>query len=354
MLWAVIMAGGSGTRFWPESRRKNPKQFLRIFGKRTLLEETTARLGKAVPPSRIIVVAQNEKVSQVRRLLKAVPPRQIFGEPVGRNTAPCAVLAAAIVSEKDSEAVVALLPADHSIKNVLLFQKALKAAYEIAQREKYPVTFGIKPAFPHTGYGYLELNRLVQRDGRFLVYRLKRFHEKPDLKKAAAFFHWGRFLWNSGMFVWRADELLRAAEAYLPEAYRLIHKMMAHGIEKGMRRFYRDMPNISIDYGLMEKMRGKILTIPVELGWNDVGGWNSLAELRSHDKNQNVTVGKVLLIESTGNIVKANDRLIALVGMKDHVVIDTRDALLVCPRQKTESIRKVVEELKNRKWTKYL
>ncbi len=353
-LWAVIMAGGSGTRFWPESRRKNPKQFLKIFGKTTLLEQTVNRLGNVIPPSRVLVVTQDDKVSLCRKLLPLVPRNQIFGEPVGRNTAPCAALGAALVLKKDPEAVIALLPADHLIAKEMLFRQALILAENLAQKEKYPVTFGIKPVFPHTGYGYLELDRFFQKRKTFPVYRLKCFHEKPDIKRATAFFRSGRFLWNSGMFVWRAEEVIKATDRYLPQAGRIIKKIMVVGLEKGMKKFYAAMPNISIDYGLMEKMRGRILAIPLDLGWNDVGGWQSLADLWPKDQKRNVAIGKTLLIHSEGNIIKGNKRLVALLGIKDCVVVDTPDALLVCPRHKTESIRQIVAELRKRKWEQYL
>ncbi len=353
MLWAVIMAGGSGTRFWPESRRKTPKQFLRIFGKKTLLEQTVLRLAKTIPLSRVLVITQNDKVSLCRKLLPNVPRAQIFGEPIGRNTAPCAALGAALALKKDPEAVIALLPADHQIEKSAFFCQALQAAEKIAQKEKLPVTFGIKPDFPHTGFGYLELDKKFRR-GSLPVFRLKCFHEKPDLKKAVAFLRSSRFLWNSGMFIWRADELLKATAEHLPQADRVLKKILASDFEKGMARFYAGMPNISIDYGLMEKMRGKILAIPVDLGWNDVGGWQALADLWPKDQNQNVTIGKTLLIDSEANIIKGGKRLVALLGMKDCVVVDTPDAVLVCPKSKTESIRKVVHALKLKGWNEYL
>jgi mannose-1-phosphate guanylyltransferase len=353
-LWAVIMAGGSGTRFWPESRKKNPKQFLRIFGKKTLLEETVARLGKIIPPSRVLVITQKDKEALARKLLKKVPAGQILGEPCGRNTAPCAILAAAIALKKDPGAVIALLPADHRIENIKSFQKALQAAGRAAARVKFPVTFGIKPSFPHTGFGYLEMAGIFQREGGLPVYHLKRFHEKPSHKKAAAFVKSGKFLWNSGMFVWRADELLKAAKKYLPGAYQVMNKISSGSLRQGLRRHYQCMPNISIDYGLMEKMRGKILTLPVDFGWNDVGGWGALADLYAGDKDQNISLGPALFIQSEKNIIKSHKRLVVLLGIKDQVVVDTEDALLICPRSQTESIRKVVEALKQKKLNQYL
>jgi len=354
MLWAVIMAGGSGTRFWPESREKNPKQFLQVFGQETLLEQTVSRLKKNIPSSRILVITQKNKVALSRKLLKSLPPSHIIGEPVGRNTAPCAVLAAAIALKKDPKAIIGLFPADHLISKPSVFKKAVAAATKIAWEEKLPVTFGIKPSFPHSGYGYLEMDKQIRRVAGFAAYRLKRFHEKPSHKKAVTFVRSKRFLWNSGMFVWRADELLKTAQRYLPAVERTASKIVKGNFAKNMERFFKSMPNVSIDYGLMEKMKGKILTMPMDLGWSDLGGWHSLHEIFPQDAHGNITIGSNLLIESSGNIVKSNDRLVALLGVKDLVVIDTPDALMICPKEQTESIRSIVKELRQRKWKQYL
>ncbi len=352
-LWAVLMAGGSGTRFWPESRAGRPKQFLTIFGKKTLLEDTTARLKTVVPPGRIIAVTQKEQVPLVSKLLK-LSRSQVIGENVGRNTAPCAVLAAALIHRRDPEAVLALLPADHRIGEEKKFQKALEAAAKVATEQRMPVTFGMKPLFPHTGYGYLEMDRFFTRKEDFSFYKLKCFHEKPSLPKARRFLKAKRYLWNSGMFVWRADALLEAAKKYLPEAYKLAQKILDVGLDSGMKRFYAAMPNISIDYGLMEKLAGKILSLPVDIDWHDLGGWQAFADLWPEDGNKNIVKGNALLVESSSNIVKAGGRLVALLGVKDLVVVDTPDALLICPKSETESIRKIVQAIKQKNLQKYL
>ncbi len=354
-LWAVIMAGGSGTRFWPASRRKLPKQFLRIFGKKSLLEQTIDRLIPLVPASRILVVTQRDKVSLIKKILKSIPRRNIIGEPVGRNTAPCAVLAAAHMARQDPDAVLALLPADHLIKKPDRFRALLRRATQIAAREKLPVTFGVKPSFAHPGYGYLELDRRIRSQSTSSVFKLKRFHEKPQLQKARSFLRKGRFLWNSGMFVWRADALLEASKRYLPDVYRTAQKILSGNFSAQMKRHFKDMRDISIDYGLMEKMRGRILTLIADIGWNDVGGWTSLEELIPKDQHRNIALGTTVSVESAGNIVKANDKLVALVGVRDHIVIDTPDALLICSKSQTEKIREVVKQLKNNKrWFRYL
>jgi mannose-1-phosphate guanylyltransferase len=353
MLWAVIMAGGSGTRFWPESRKSRPKQFLRIFGKKTLLEQTVDRLKSVVPRERIIVVTQQSNVALVCQLAN-IPPSHVIGEPVGRNTAPCAVLAASLASLQDPEAVLAILPADHRIEKETLYRRALKAAGVVAAKEKLPVTFGIKPAYPHTGFGYLEFDPVSKRCCGFQVHRLKRFCEKPDLSQAKAFLKTKRHYWNSGMFIWRADALLEAARTCQPKIYRLSCKIINGPLKKGLAKYFPKMPSISIDYGLMEKLRGKILAIPIDFGWNDLGGWQVIPEMWSKDRDGNVVRGRSVLIESAGNIVKSDKRLLALVGVRDFVVVDTDDALLICHRKRTESVRDVVEMLKKKKWKEFL
>ena len=354
MFWAVIMAGGKGTRFWPESREASPKQFLSLFGNKTLLEETATRIAPVISRSRWLVVGQKSKTSLIRKKLN-LSPSQVIGEPVGRNTAPCLVLTAALMVKRDPEAVLAMLPADNRVEKTKVFQRALKAACQTAERSRLPVTFGIRPSFPHTGYGYLEMGRPASRAGGFRIYHLKRFHEKPALQKARHFFKSGRFLWNSGMFVWRADGILEASRRLLPEVYACAMKIAeADSFNAAMKKHFHKMPSISIDYGLMEKMRNKILTIPVDLGWSDVGGWKTLSDLLKLRGDKNVSLGSVVSVNSRGNFIKAGKRLVTLVGVKDLIVVDTADALLVCHKDHTESIRELVIELKARRMHQYL
>lgn len=352
-LWAVVMAGGTGTRFWPESREDLPKQFLPIFGKKTLIEQTLDRLGKIVPRSRVIVVTQQSKVKLVQKLLK-LPKNHIIGEPVGRNTAPCAALAAMVAYKKDPNAVIAMLPADHGIGKEALFRNLLSTASKVAYDYELPVTFGIKPDLPHTGYGYLEIAKKVEKRSKFEVYQLKCFREKPSLAKAKQYVKSKKFLWNSGMFVWRADSLLDVTRKHQEKIYQLCDKITSGSLERGMKLYFKNMTNVSIDYGLMEKLTGKILTIPVDLEWNDLGGWQSFDDLWKKDANKNVLLGKGVLVNSSGNLVKSDKRLVALLGVDNFVVVDTKDALLICPKEKAESVRDVVMALKNKNWTEYL
>lgn len=344
--WAVIMAGGSGTRFWPESRKDRAKQFLNIFGRKTLLQQTFDRIKTVVPPSRILVFTAQDKAALAAKLLH-IPRSQVIGEPVGRNTAPCAAWAASLILKKDPSAVLGIFPADHLIKDETTFAKVLRVAYEQADREGMPVTLGIKPDQPHTGYGYLEMAGKKVQVGNTPVFFLKCFHEKPTLARARAYVRSKKFLWNAGIFIWRADCLLETTRRELPGVFKPVVKIAAGGgTAASVKKLFSRVPNISIDYGLMEKLSGGILTIPVSMGWNDVGSWATLRELFPVDRSGNLSIGNNVLVESSGNLVKSSGRLIATVGLKDHVVVDTGDAVLVCPLHETESIRKIVAQLK--------
>ncbi len=348
--WAVIMAGGSGTRFWPESRQNLPKQFLALFGKKTLLEQTFDRLLKTVPRDRVVVFVARDKVALTRKLLK-LPANQVIGEPVGRNTAPCAVWAASFLMRRDPSAMIGIFPADHYIRDEKTFTRTVRAAFRAAGSTGMPVTLGIRPDAPHTGYGYLEMGE--KRSGN--IFYLKKFHEKPDAARARKYVASGKFLWNAGIFVWRADCLLETARVFLPEVFRTVTSIASGGMSAArIKSLFSGVPSISIDYGLMEKIPGRILTMPVSMGWNDVGGWASLAKLLAQGRSGNVTAGKTLLVESSGNFVKSRGKLIAAVGLKDHVVIETEDAILVCPMDETEEIRKIVAELQKNKMKQFL
>lgn len=351
MLWAAILAGGAGTRFWPESRRANPKQFLTVFGKKTLLEETIDRISPVIPRSRILVITQKAYTARVRKLT-GLPPSQILGEPIGRNTAPCAVVSAEWVMRRDPKGVLAILPSDNQIKKTKIFRKALLRAGKICEKNPYPLTFGIRPSIPHTGYGYLEMGQALP--GNKGIFYLKRFHEKPTPAKARKYLKSGNVFWNSGMFVWNAQAIERSARKYQPKIHAISKRIMDGNFEKNFKKLYPEMPSISIDYGFMEPMRGNILTLPLDIGWSDLGGWLAYADLKAKDLNQNTCDKNAVFIRSQNNILKTDKRMLALVGVKDLIVIDTPDALLVCHKDKAEHIREVVDWLKKNKAFRYL
>ena len=352
--WAVVMAGGSGTRFWPESRKHRAKQFLSLFGPKSLIEQTFDRVKKVVPASRILVFTAQDKAASTAKLLH-IPRAQVIGEPVGRNTAPCAAWAASLILKKDPSAVLGIFPADHFIKDEAVFAKVLRVAYEQADREGVPVTLGIKPDQAHTGYGYLEMAAKKVSVRGTPVFFLKCFHEKPKLAQAQKYVRSGKFLWNAGIFIWRADCLLETTRRQLPAVFRAVVRIAEGGLSRAaLKKIFAGVPSVSIDYGLMEKLSGGILTIPVAMGWNDVGSWATLKSLLPVDRCGNFSSGNNLLVESSGNVVKGAGRLIATVGLNDHVVVDTGDAILVCPMSETESIRKIVLELQKRKMKRFI
>ncbi len=351
MNWAVVMAGGKGTRFWPESRARFPKPFLKFLGRRPLLQETVERLRPLFPPSRILIVLQQELVKEAARLLPRIPRKNILGEPVGRNTAPCAVYAASQIARRDRNARIIFLPADHEIQPKSLFLKAVSTALEAA--DERPVLFGIRPRGANPAYGYLEVSGKRSRRNGIPFFTIRRFHEKPSPGKARGFLKRGNFFWNSGMFAWRLDAFKAAVRTHLPKLYPAFRPLGRKSGKKALARIYRALPSVSLDYGILEKMKN-VHCLLAPFDWSDLGGWAAIAEFWSSDSKKNRIRGDVLLLESEGNIVKANERLVALLGVKDFIVVDTPDALLVCPRSKAEAIRDVVRALEKRKAFAYL
>lgn len=356
MNWAVVMTGGKGTRFWPESRTHQPKPFLKLIGKQTLLEETVDRLKPFFPSERIVIVLQESLVKKARHLFPKIPARNFLGEPAGRNTAPCCVFAASQIARRDPDAKLVFLPADQIIRPHSLFIKTLKAAFQIV--DDRPVLLGFKPHFPHTGYGYLELGGHGRKTGGISQLTVRRFHEKPGLAQAKMFLKKGNFLWNGGTFVWRADSFKKAVQKHAPKLYQKWNVLASVAPEKkhthAMHKTYFALPSISIDYAVMEKMKN-VHCLLAPFRWSDVGSWVGLSEFWPEDKQGNRTRGNILLLDSEKNIVQSRHRLIALLGVKEMVVVDTPDAILVCPVSKVEEIRRVVNALeKKREHHRYL
>lgn len=360
-LYAVIMAGGVGSRFWPRSRRSHPKQFLDVFGDASLIQNTFGRLQPLVEPERVLVVTNADYVGKTQEHLPAVPAANILGEPVARNTAPCIALAAAKLVAEDPDATMVVLPADHVITNVQRFHEVLAVAVEAAQTETagggHPlVTIGIRPTHPETGYGYIQFDADGDRDGVAddlaeapRAHQVLTFAEKPDLRTAERFLDAGDFLWNSGMFVWRADAILAAFERHLPEVHRLFAPLAdAFGTEaeaEAIAGAYERSPKISIDYGILERA-GDVRVVPGSFGWSDVGDWRAVHELADKDEAGNRAEGNVILQDTARSFARsADDRLLVLVGMTDAVVVDTGDAVLVCHREEAQKVKDVVDFL---------
>lgn len=352
---AVIMAGGQGTRFWPLSVERYPKQFLQIVGKRSMLQETASRLQPLLSPEDIFVVSSQPYVEEIKAQLPFLDSEHLIVEPEGRNTAPCIGLAALQLKLlSGSDEVMVVLPSDHMIRDVAEFHEVLQAAEELA-RNDWLITFGIQPTAAATGYGYLKrgesVGQLQQRD----AFRVDQFLEKPDRTAAERFLEEGGYYWNSGMFVWKIDTILAEIERRMP----LLSAGLAE-IENSWQdsdrvaAIFGGFEKISIDYGVMEKAE-RVAVLPCRLGWSDVGNWNALKEFLPADKNGIAANCMVESVDARDCLVFAEDsRLVALIGVQDLVVVDTPNALLICPSEQTEDVKKVVEQLRKAKLDRHL
>ncbi|MDX1961898.1 MAG: sugar phosphate nucleotidyltransferase [Pirellulales bacterium] len=374
MLHAVIMAGGSGTRFWPASRNLRPKQLLKLAGDRTLLAATIDRLGKIIPSERVWIATGHALADTIRQELPgwASPPRsgQMLVEPCKRDTAACIGLAAITLLRRDPEAIMAVMPSDHVIHSDELFQQAIMAAAEIVrQRPERFVTFGIKPTYPAECFGYIERGAIVPNSdlpaaapgglaANLVVSRVAHFREKPAASVAREYLESGKFLWNSGIFVWSAATILAALHRYQPELARQLMTIQAAlgrpDFATVLEREFSAMRGISIDYAVMEHARD-VLVIEAPFQWDDVGSWQAIARLEGADAAGNTIRAKHLGINTTGTIVRSDDEhLIVTLGLQDCVVVRTADATLVARKQDEEGIRQVVKELEERGWREYL
>lgn len=348
--YAVIMAGGSGTRFWPLSRRKHPKQLLALFGKRTLLEQTVARIASAIPPERIYIFTNELLRAEIIRLLPQIPREQIVAEPAARNTAPTIGLAAHEILRRDPDGLMVVLPADHVIKKPAAFRRALRAACRWASAPGRSVILGIKPTCPDVGYGYVRFGRPEGRAEGQEIYHVEKFTEKPALPLARRYLASGKYRWNGGMFVWRASTLLRNLERHQPAMARSLAQIArAGGVRKGaaLRRIFPKLDKISIDFALMQKI-SNIFGVTVDMGWSDVGSWAVVYDLHSKDRNGNVQPRHAIALDSRGNMIVSPRKLVATVGVRDLVIVETDDALLICSREDSQTVGKAVQELEQR------
>lgn len=355
-LYAVLMAGGRGTRFWPASRHSRPKQLLSMLGGSPLVRQTFERLVPMVPPERILVVTGEDLGPAVRALLPEIPEANFLLEPEGRNTGPCIGWAALHLAKRDENAVMAVLPSDHLIAAPEKFRRILAAASDWARRGDHLVTLSIRPDRPETGYGYIEVGDPCGEADKIPVLRVLSFREKPDLATAERFLKAGTFFWNSGIFLWKASTLLDSLSQYLPEVLAGLQRMEeARGKSDAAaaRKAFLDLPSISIDYGVLERAR-KVYTFLGEFGWNDVGSWASVYELSHKDASGNACGLETITLDSSGCLVEAPGRLVALIGVRDLVVVDSGDALLVCRRNECQRVREVVEALKKTGRDKWL
>lgn len=368
MLHAVIMAGGTGTRFWPESRAKRPKQLLELLDGKTMIRATVDRLGELVSAQRLFVATTQHMADDIAAALAELPQEAILVEPCKRDTAPCIGLAALHVSHSDPDATMAVMPADHVISPDDLFQQAIQCgAALVDERPERLVTFGIRPTYPAESFGYIQRGERLRAvplqnasgEGEAVsAYDVKQFREKPDADTAREYMASGEFYWNSGIFVWKARRMVDLLERYQPEMYerlqRIGHAIGTPEYDEVLRREFAAIRGTSIDYAVMEQAP-EVVVLEAPFDWDDLGSWLALARLRGADEQGNTVAAKHLAIETTGTIVRGeDDHLIVTVGLDDCIVVHTSDATLVARKQHEESIRRVVELLKQREWSEYI
>lgn len=354
--YAVIMAGGGGTRFWPLSRQQMPKQLLNISGNDVMINESIKRLTDVIPLSNIYIVTnrkQKDIIDEV--ILDDLPRENILFEPVGRNTAACIAYAAIAITKRSPDAVMCVLPSDHHIADEAGFRKTLIEACKVAEEAEMLVTIGIKPTFPSTGYGYIRYNPEAEPCIHG-AYEVGEFIEKPNIEKARRYLESGSYLWNSGMFVWKVSTILDNLMRYLPRLYKSmmrIKEMM--GMEKEQEKIdaiYSAIQSISIDFGIMERS-DDVLVIPGDFGWNDVGSWDALGSIFPTDESGNIVRAKHICMNTRNSIIYSNDRLVATIGLDDLIIADTPDALLICPKSKAQEVKSIVELMKARGMEEY-
>ncbi len=340
-LYAVILAGGVGSRFWPLSRELEPKQFLNVLGKHSLLQETILRIRKKIRKENIYLVTNSLYIHDIKKQTEKfkIPKENIFLEPEGKNTCPAVGWVASYIFSRDADAVLLVLPSDHMILNGTLFLKIIDKAVNLAKKD-FLVTLGIVPTHPDTGYGYIKGVNKCQ--GKVKICRVNKFIEKPSLKNATQFLKSKDYFWNSGIFIWRARIILEEIKRYLPELFGKLEKINKTG---SVTRYWKAIKPASLDYGILEKSR-RVITIPANIGWTDLGSWDALAQVLKKDKDSNIFKADSMDIGSKNIFVWGKNRLIATIGLRDLILIDTPDALLVCRRELSQKVKDIVDILR--------
>jgi mannose-1-phosphate guanylyltransferase len=358
-MFAVLMAGGVGTRFWPMSRKAYPKQLLNFSGTKSMLQKTYDRVKTLTTDEKILVITSAELKKAVEKQLPFVPKDNIIGEPEGKNTAPCIGLAAKIVERRASEnEVMVILPADHLVSNVANFRKTLQVGVAYAKESDSLVTLGIQPTYPETGYGYIQVDEKVTTKREKDIYRVRTFAEKPNLETAERFIKSGDFLWNSGMFIWSVKAIMKEIDEHLPELsedLKLIGNCVGRPkFRKALLDMYSRTKSVSIDYGIMEVAKN-VYVIKSDFQWNDLGSWEAVYNISHKDKNGNVChTKKEILLDAKNNYFYSPKKLFAAVDVEGLVVVDMDDAILICSKEKSQHVKVIVDYLSRKKMKSYL
>lgn len=353
-VYGIIMAGGGGSRFWPLSRQATPKQLLNLTGKDLMVNETLDRMGLVIPGKNMYIVTNCTQAPAMEQAVHGrVLPGQILAEPAARNTAACIGYAAFEVLKKRGDGILCVAPSDAYIRDWPAFAGVLETAVKAAEQTNQLVTIGIQPTFPATGYGYIQYDAREQD----AAHKVLQFKEKPDEATAKCYLAQGRYAWNSGMFIWKASVILEQYRRYLPQVYepleRIANAMGTAEEHKVLREVYPTIPSISVDYGILERS-SDVWMVNGDFGWNDVGSWDMLPVLHPADEQGNVTVGDCLTLDCENVIGYSSGRLVAAVGVKDLVVVETPDAVMVCDRNHAQDVKNIVEELKRQGRTELL
>lgn len=350
MNYAVIMSGGMGTRFWPKSRHSFPKQFLKTVGNKTMIQNTFERIEKCINRENICVVTNKNYIKTIKRQLPMIKTENIFIEPYNKETATCIGLSALRLLKKDKDAVVVVLPSDHMILNIDEFEKTVDAGIKHAESCDMLVTFGIIPRGAETAYGYIEIGKPISIINNITIFNAKRFTEKPNKTVAQIFVDKGTFLWNSGMFVFKAATLIKEIKMYLPDLYSsliIMEKAIgANNENKVIEEEYSKIDGISIDFGIMEKSLN-IAVLKTKLEWDDIGSWNTLEKYYLKDDDGNIINGLCTSIDTKNCIIFGDSRLIATIGINNLLIVDTGDTLLICDRERDQDIKGMVKQIEN-------
>jgi mannose-1-phosphate guanylyltransferase len=353
-LYAVIMAGGIGARFWPRSKKKSPKQLLKIVGENTMIQETVKRINGLVPKENILIVTNETQKPGIMEQLPEIPVENIIVEPFGRNTAACIGLASIIIQGRCQDAVTFVMPADHIIKDNEKFLETLETAAKFSSEKNALLTIGIQPTRPETGYGYIQID---EDSGKNNVYKVLTFAEKPNYATAVNFIKSGDFFWNSGMFIWKIDTILDEMSKLMPDLYEGLVQLKEHlnnsDFPNTLSEVYGHLKSISIDYGIMEKS-DRVFLVKGLFSWSDVGSWEAVYELSDKDADGNVKVGTVYTDMALDSYIYSPDKLTAVIGLDNVIVINCNDALLICKRDKAQDVKNIIDYLKLNKLDDHL